>query len=78
MAKTVSDTLGVRIVQKGGRKVFDLRKTFNENPNRVIDGWNRHRRRLGQHRPDVPFLSSGRKYDHRGDGKGIPDCSQHS
>lgn len=47
MAKTVSDTLIVRIVQKGEEKVFDLRKTFNENPNRVIstvgtvneDGW---------------------------------------
>ncbi len=47
MAKTVSDTLVVRIVQKGEEKVFDLRKTFNENPNRVIstvgtvneDGW---------------------------------------
>lgn len=47
MAKTVSDTLVVRVVQKGEEKVFDLRKTFNENPNRVIstvgtvneDGW---------------------------------------
>lgn len=47
MAKTVSDNLIVRIVQKGEEKVFDLRKTFNENPNRVIstvgtineDGW---------------------------------------
>jgi len=47
MAKTVSDNLIVRIIQKGEEKVFDLRKTFNENPNRVIstvgtvneDGW---------------------------------------
>ncbi len=47
MAKTVSDTLVVRVVQKGEEKVFDLRKTFNDNPNRVIstvgtvneDGW---------------------------------------
>ncbi len=47
MAKTVSDNLIVRVVQKGEEKVFDLRKTFNENPNRVIstvgtvdeDGW---------------------------------------
>ena len=36
MAKTVSDNLIVRILQKGEEKVFDLRKTFNENPNRVI------------------------------------------
>lgn len=36
MAKSVSDTLVVRIVQKGEEKVFDLRKIFNENPNRVI------------------------------------------
>jgi hypothetical protein len=36
MAKTVSDNLIVRIIQKGEEKVFDLRKTFNENPNRVI------------------------------------------
>jgi len=36
MAKTVSDTLVVRIAHKGEEKVFDLRKIFNENPNRVI------------------------------------------
>lgn len=36
MAKNVSDTLVVRIAQKGEEKVFDLRKIFNENPNRVI------------------------------------------
>lgn len=36
MARTVSDSLIVRVVQKGEEKVFDLRKTFNENPNRVI------------------------------------------
>jgi len=43
----VSDSLVVRIAHKGEEKVFDLRKTFNENPNRVIstvgtvneDGW---------------------------------------
>ncbi len=36
MAKTVSDTLVVRIAQKGEEKTFDLRKIFNDNPNRVI------------------------------------------
>ena len=36
MAKTVSDTLVVRIAHKGEEKTFDLRKIFNENPNRVI------------------------------------------
>ena len=36
MAKSVSDTLVVRIAHKGEEKVFDLRKIFNENPNRVI------------------------------------------
>lgn len=36
MAKTVSDTLVVRIVQKGEEKVFDLRRLFNDHPNRVI------------------------------------------
>ena len=47
MARTVSDSLVVRIAHKGEEKVFDLGKTFNENPNRVIstvgtvneDGW---------------------------------------
>lgn len=36
MAKTVSDTLIVRIAHKGEEKTFDLRKIFNENPNRVV------------------------------------------
>lgn len=36
MAKTVSDTLVVRIAQKGEEKTFDLRKIFNDNPNRVV------------------------------------------
>ncbi len=36
MAKTVSETLVVRIAHKGEEKVFDLRKLFNDNPNRVI------------------------------------------
>lgn len=47
MARVVSDNLIVRIAHKGEEKVFDLRKTFNGNPNRVIatvgtvneDGW---------------------------------------
>lgn len=36
MAKTVSDTLVVRIAHKGEEKALDLGKIFNENPNRVI------------------------------------------
>jgi len=36
MAKTVSDTLVVRIAHKGEEKAFDLRSLFNDNPNRVI------------------------------------------
>jgi hypothetical protein len=36
MARSVSDTLVVRIPKKGEELVFDLRKIFNENPNRVI------------------------------------------
>ncbi len=36
MAKTVSETLVVRIAHKGEEKVFDLRKLFNDHPNRVV------------------------------------------